>query len=241
MPDPDEVRTALARLATGDVRATGDARPTDGPGGPFPGGPEATAVGRGSEDAPPREAGTPSRGAATGDATVSSSGALAGRTLPPADAVAVVDVAAEAVADLDAAAVFAAAGGVPLLERAVEAADARDDVAVARRGQRALAAFRWVRRAARGGDADRTALDDPTDDDNTDAKDAGDTDTDLTDGDDTDADETDNTDPTDTDDTDATEADNSVPVTGAGDTDRSDANDTDSDEPTTSAPVTESI
>lgn len=69
------------------------------------------------------------------------------RHLAGADARAVVDRAAAAVDDLDAAVAFVEDVGLDELERAVEAAD---DPAVRARGERALAAFRRFRAAAAG-------------------------------------------------------------------------------------------
>lgn len=69
------------------------------------------------------------------------------RYLAGADAEAVVDRAAAAVDDLDAAVAFVEDVGVDELERAVESADDPD---VRVRGKRALSAFRQFRAAAAG-------------------------------------------------------------------------------------------
>jgi outer membrane murein-binding lipoprotein Lpp len=69
------------------------------------------------------------------------------RRLAGADPEAVVDRAAAAVEDLDAAVAFVEDVGVDELARAVESTD---DPAVRRRGRRALSAFRRFRAAAEG-------------------------------------------------------------------------------------------
>ncbi|PSP76974.1 hypothetical protein BRC81_11575 [Halobacteriales archaeon QS_1_68_20] len=63
----------------------------------------------------------------------------------------VVDEATEAVEDLDRAASFREDGGLARLRRAVDAAERAGDRSLARRGQRALAAFEWIAHAADSG------------------------------------------------------------------------------------------
>jgi len=77
---------------------------------------------------------------------------------PPA---AVVRAAEDAAADLQDAAAFRDDGGLGRLRRAVDRATAAGDVAVARRGQRVLAAFERVDRAT----VDDPPVDDPPADD----------------------------------------------------------------------------
>ena len=66
----------------------------------------------------------------------------------PTNADAVIDEAARAVEDLDTATTFVETVGLARLRAAVRTADRRGDGNLARRGQRALAAFEWVRQAA---------------------------------------------------------------------------------------------
>lgn len=83
--------------------------------------------------------------------------ALATDAVEPKDAI--IDRAATAVDDIDRTGTFVDRHGIESLERAIEVAERRGDRERTRRGQRALAAFEWFRRAARGSsDADGIPL-----------------------------------------------------------------------------------
>ena len=84
--------------------------------------------------------------------------ALATEAAEPAARNGTIDHAAAAVDDVDRAAAFHDRHGTDPLAAAIRAAERRGDRERARRGQRALAAFEWFRRAARGPGAPTESL-----------------------------------------------------------------------------------